>query len=125
MNILIIDDDPDDAMFFCEAISDIAPHLKCIATHDWKTAKESLDEFGAPEFIFLDAYMYPQGGKECLMMLGKLEHLFDTTIIIHSGLLSPAQIQEFLALGADKIMMKATSRDSLHTSLREILSIAS
>jgi response regulator of citrate/malate metabolism len=123
MNIMVIDDDPEDALIFCEVLGSIAPHLKCIVSNSWQTAKEILDELDPPQYIFLDAYMYPAGGKECMALLNKMEKLSETMIIVHSGALRPSQVDEFYLLGADQIMMKSSNHESLRTSLKEILAI--
>lgn len=122
MNILIVDDDADDAFLFSEAVKEIAPDIICHAADSCQLAKLFLEENDiTPEFIFLDAYMYPLGGKDCLIQLSQIQKLKDTKIIIHSGVLSPSQVDEFMALGADGIMMKARSYEALCKALGEIL----
>jgi response regulator of citrate/malate metabolism len=123
MNVLIIDDDQEDALIFCEVMESVAPRLKCLAFHSYKDVQEVLQENDAPQFIFLDAYMYPLGGKECLVMLSKMEKLAGTKIIIHSGALSQSQIDEFYKLGADQVLLKSSNYESLRTSLKSILSV--
>jgi CheY-like chemotaxis protein len=121
MHILMIDDDPEDSMLFCDAIKDIAPEHICHVANSCQLAKSLLEENEvAPDIIFLDAFMYPMGGKECLIQISQLEKLRDTRIIIHSGSLSPAQTEEFLYLGADQIMTKAKTYEALCKSLNEI-----
>jgi response regulator of citrate/malate metabolism len=119
---MIVDDDPEDAFLFCEVLKNIAPDVHCIVAHNCETAKMMVNEASeAPAIIFLDAYMYPTGGKECLLFLNQLERLIDSRIIIHSGALSPAQIAEFKLLGADSVIMKTGSHEALSRTLQAIL----
>lgn len=120
MNILMIDDDPEDSLLFCDAIKEVAPDYHCQVADSCQLAKSMLEENEAPDIIFLDAFMYPMGGKECLIQISKLDKLSDARIIIHSGALSTAQQEEFLYLGADEIMMKAQNYEGLCKSLSEI-----
>jgi len=119
---MIVDDDPDDAFVFREVLSSIAPQIHCLVANNFETARTMIEEADeAPAIIFLDAYMYPVGGKECLLKLNDIPRLIDSRIIIHSGALSPAQIAEFKFLGADDVIMKAGSYESLSRRLQDIL----
>ena len=122
MTIMIIDDDLDDSFLFKEVIVDIAPNVCCLIANSCEEAISTINETSSPpDVIFLDAYMYPLGGKECLLMLNKVEKLTDSRIIIHSGALSVTQINEFKVLGADDVMLKAGSKPSLEKMLRSVL----
>jgi DNA-binding response OmpR family regulator len=123
MTIMIIDDDAEDAMLLYEVIKEIAPQVKCTVSYSYISAKSSLDDGGAaPDFIFLNALLYPIGGKETLMRLTQMEILHDTKIVVNSGVLSQAQKDEFSLLGADCILQKPGNYDSLLASVKEILS---
>ena len=122
MTIMIIDDDEDDSLIFREALQEIDPGIICLVAHTCDAATEMIQENQEPPaIIFLDAYMYPMGGKECLLTLNAIEKLIDTRIIIHSGALSPAQIDEFTFLGADKVISKTNSHQALTRVLQDIL----
>jgi response regulator of citrate/malate metabolism len=122
MTIMIIDDDLDDSFLFKEVIVDIAPKVCCLIANSCEEAISTINEASAaPDIIFLDAYMYPLGGKESLLMLNKIEKLADARIIIHSGALSGSQVNEFKILGADDVMTKADSKVSLEKMLRSVL----
>ncbi|WP_165958024.1 hypothetical protein [Segetibacter sp. 3557_3] len=53
-NILLLDDDSDDAELFCEALQDVAPETNCVVYKDCTKALRQLgnDEIDLPEFIF-------------------------------------------------------------------------
>jgi CheY-like chemotaxis protein len=124
MTVMIIDDDAEDAQLLLEVIKEIGPEITCIISHNYQNSKQVLEEEHAPDFIFLDAMMYPIGGKETLMRLTQMSKLADTKIIINSGFLSKMQVDEFNALGADRILQKSPDYQSLISSVKDILSIA-
>lgn len=123
MNLLIIDDDEEDALIFSEVLQTVAPNLKCVITNTFQAAQACIDRFTAPEFIFLDAYMCPSGGAEYLSRLRAMEKLTDTKFIVHCGSPSPDQVHDFTLLGADRVMPKARSYESLQIALKDILGI--
>ncbi|HYC87560.1 MAG TPA: response regulator [Chryseosolibacter sp.] len=122
MTILIIDDDAEDAMLLYQVIVEIAPNVRCIISNSYQAAKEFLDDETAPDFIFLNAMMYPIGGKEALIRLTQMDKLSDTVIIINSGLLTKLQVDEFTTLGADRVMQKAPDHHAMVASVKSILS---
>jgi CheY-like chemotaxis protein len=123
MTVMIIDDDEEDAQLLLEVIREISPDINCIISHNFQNSKQVLDDERAPDIIFLDAMMYPIGGKETLIRLTQMSKLSDTKIIINSGFLSKIQVDEFNALGADRVLQKSPDYHSLITSVKEILSM--
>jgi CheY-like chemotaxis protein len=123
MTVMIIDDDEEDAQLLLEVIREISPDINCIISHNFQNSKQVLDDEHAPDIIFLDAMMYPIGGKETLIRLTQMSKLSDTKIIINSGFLSKVQVDEFNALGADRVLQKSPDYHSLITSVKEILAM--
>jgi CheY-like chemotaxis protein len=123
MTVMIIDDDEEDAQLLLEVIREISPDINCIISHNFQNSKQVLDDEHAPDIIFLDAMMYPIGGKETLIRLTQMSKLSDTKIIINSGFLSKVQVDEFNALGADRVLQKSPDYHSLVTSVKEILAM--
>lgn len=122
MNILIIDDDPEDTMIFCEAAREVDPGITCLVQHRCENIAYTLKNIGVPlQYIFLDAYMSPTSGKECLKEIKKVVDPVKTTIIVYSGWLSDHQINEFKTLGANATMIKASNMESLKSSLSKTL----
>jgi DNA-binding response OmpR family regulator len=118
MNILIIDDDPEDTMIFCEAARAVDPGITCLVEHRCEGIAYTLKNITIPlQYIFLDAYMSPIDGKECLKELKKVVDPDKTTIIVYSGSLSDRQIREFKNLGANDTMTKAANMESLKSYL--------
>jgi DNA-binding NtrC family response regulator len=119
--ILIIDDDQEDAVLLVEAIAEVSPGCRCHVSNSFESAKELLEENSAPDYIFLDALMYPVGGKETLNLLSQMEKLIDTVIIMNSGFITQPLADEFIGLGADRVLQKPSDYQSLRTSVKEIL----
>lgn len=121
-SIMIIDDDEEDAMILYDVIQEIAPGSKCSISHSYESAKAFLEEEAAPDYIFLDALMYPIGGKETLKLLGQMDKLSDTVIVMNSGLITEALANEFTDLGADKVLQKPPNYRALFASVKAIIS---
>jgi response regulator of citrate/malate metabolism len=122
MNILIIDDDPEDTMIFCEAAREVDPGITCLVQHKCENIAYTLKNITVPlQYIFLDAYMSPTSGKECLKEIKKVVDPVKTTIIVYSGWLSDHQISEFKTLGANATMIKASNMESLKSWLSKTL----
>jgi CheY-like chemotaxis protein len=121
MNILIIDDDPDDTLLFCEALNDLFPSATCISLHSCESIKTILQTMPHPDVIFMDGHMYPIGGKDCLTMLKEVIDPDKTKTVIHSGSLSPKELQEFEDLGVNDVLIKADSYEKLKLNLKNLL----
>lgn len=123
MNILIIDDDPEDTMIFCEAAQAVNPGINCLVKHKCADIAYTLKNLTIPlQYIFLDAYMSPVDGKECLKEIKKFVDRDETRIIVYSGYLSDRQIIEFKSLGANDTMIKAVNMESLKSYLAKMFS---
>lgn len=122
MKILIIDDDPEDTMLFCEAIHEILPSATCITEHSCQDIARIFANTQPVNVVFVDGFMYPFGGVECLKTLRNiLGASSDTKVVIYSGGISPAQMEEFKACGVDDILIKPASYESLKTNLSRLL----
>src|SRR4051812_2393850 len=67
-NILLVEDDLDDQLFFAEAITDIEPPASLLIAKDGKHALELL-RFSIPDIIFLDLHTPGMTGFEFLIAL--------------------------------------------------------
>jgi DNA-binding NarL/FixJ family response regulator len=124
MEILIIDDDPDDTSFFCEVVKEIMPSVRCVVENNYAEADLTFQQCETiPKLIFIDGLMFPVSGKDCLIQVkAKISNILGTKIIIYSGYVGPEQVTEFLSLGADDVKVKANNFESLKTYLTEMLS---
>jgi DNA-binding response OmpR family regulator len=65
--------------------------------------------------------MFLLTGKECLKELKEIPVLKNTKIIMYSGYISEKQVEELIALGADRYLHKPNSYDELKSRLSEML----
>ena len=114
MDILIIDDDPEDTSFFCEVLREVAPDAHCVVENKCSNIAGTFAKLRhMPKLIFIDSVMFPISGKECLIQVKALINPSYTRIIIYSGFLSTQQIEEFKSLGADEVILKADNYEKL------------
>jgi CheY-like chemotaxis protein len=121
MNILVIDDDPDDIAIFCEAFHEMFPHSSCYSRNDCVDIEQVLQGLPTLDVIFLDGHIFPISSQECLPALKKVLDSKRTKIVIHTGSVSPTEANELLALGASAITYKASSFEQLKELLATTL----
>jgi CheY-like chemotaxis protein len=121
--VMIIDDDADDRIFFQEAISNISPVIETHACDSGIQALAMLHDNKAvrPDFIFLDFNMPLMNGRECLVELKKLLHHQLTNIIILSTSDMKEDIEDAMRLGAKLFLTKPNTFQELCTMLRGVL----
>ena len=68
MNILIVDDDIEDSQILFEVVKEVLPRADCRMVQSAKSALEAVQSF-TPNVVFVDAIMYPTGGKQVLLDL--------------------------------------------------------
>jgi CheY-like chemotaxis protein len=83
---LLIDDDPDDAELFSEALSTITPSITFHHSEDGQMAFEFLSAPGSqrPDLIFLDLNMPGMNGWQCLKKLKDDLWLKDIPVLMYS-----------------------------------------
>ena len=94
--IMIVDDDPDDRAFFCEALSEVDASIECICLKGGEEAIEHLEESSNefPDFIFLDLNMPRMDGKQCLKQLKSNSNLSSIPVVIYTTSKSKEDIEE-------------------------------
>lgn len=122
--LLIIDDDPDDREFFCDALKDADGSAVC---YTFKNGMEALDMLGTdrvpvPDFIFLDLNMPVLSGKQCLTELKKIRKLDQTHIIIYTTSKLTDDFSETIQMGAMHFLTKPTTYADLCEALSNVLS---
>jgi CheY-like chemotaxis protein len=122
--LLIIDDDPDDREFFCDALKDVDGSAVC---YTFNSGIEALDALGTgrapiPDFIFLDLNMPVLSGKQCLTELKKIKKLDGTHIVIYTTSKLTDDFSETIQMGAMHFLTKPTTYSDLCEALSNVLS---
>ena len=121
-NIVLIDDDEDDHVFFKTALRTIYPTLHCEIATNGKTALEELrTSHILPHIIFIDLNMPVMNGRDFLVQIKKDDKLkeipvgiFSTSNLIHDKELAKE-------LGARFFMTKPNDLQVLRKKLQQIL----
>jgi CheY-like chemotaxis protein len=120
--ILMVDDDPDDVLFFCNALYESNKPYYCISVTNAEEALQFLEHtLINPEFIFLDLNMPRVNGKECLKKLKTNPQSQDIPVIVYSTSSQKREIDEMYKLGASKFVSKPYSMRVLIDTLSDIL----
>ena len=120
-NILLIDDDKDDADLFCEALGSIDPSVVCEFAGHGADALNMLNNTSKekPNIIFLDLNMPVMNGWDCLQNLKKNELLKDIPVVIYSTSAHQGERARAFGLGAFGFITKPHR----FTVLKSILSV--
>jgi len=121
--LLIIDDDPDDREFFCEALKEVDESAICYTCKNGMEAIDMLisEQSPVPDFIFLDLNMPVLSGKQCLLALKKIRRLGQTHIIIYTTSKLTDDFSETINMGAMHFMTKPTRFSDLRNALVNVL----
>src|SRR5438552_59147 len=120
--VLIVDDDPDDVMMFCEAIYDVNLSNRCLTAYNGEEGLQSLwDAIKEPDFIFLDLNMPRVNGKEFLKKVKKDSRFAHIPVIAFSTSKSEKDAEELQQLGASIFITKPASFDLLKKTISLIL----
>ena len=119
---LIVDDDPDDIDFFCEAIEEIDERAECLVARNGEEALRLLrNRSTLPNCMFLDLNMPRMDGKTCLAEMKKDKQLKDISVIIYTTSTHSRDREETLQLGADHFMTKPITFKKLCEDIRDVL----
>ena len=121
--ILLIDDDRDDAELFKEALSEIDASIAFEHCEDSKEGLKTLlhRRNGLPDMIFLDINMPIVSGWQCLTEFKKTEHLKTIPVIMFTTSSQPKEKQLAEELGANGFITKPSEFKSLKSLLASIL----
>ncbi|WP_456311589.1 response regulator [Pseudomonas shirazensis] len=124
-NILLIDDDSDDTLFFVEALSAVNNEVVCRTTLNparaWEEL-ETLEELELPDIIFLDYNMPVINGLEFIKRMQSLERLKHIEVIVLST--PPEQVMvPWLERNNARVryISKPTGMEEFRAMLRELL----
>ncbi len=120
MKILIIDDDEDDTLILGDALKNVAPRssYEIIQTHGpWKSHIQTKET--TPDIIFIDAF--PLRGKACLSQLNTLNNSEAIRIVVYTDESRPLEIDAFIQMGANEILLKTGNYNDLKISLAALM----
>lgn len=123
MTILIVDDDQEDGIIFCEAANEVVAGVKCVVRNSGQEALGYLRSGSdKPDYIFLDIRMNIMDGKECLLKIKSIKEVYGTPVIIYSAAdISDQERLVYRKLGAKQFLTKTDTLDELVAHLRAIL----
>ena len=124
--VLLIEDDPNDALLFERAISDVpaCPALKVVS--DIESAQSYFRGHGQyadralwpmPRLILLDLNLGNTRGTDFLIWAKAHPRFKRIPIVVVTGSISPATVGEILSLGANAVMQKPLGLDQLRSVL--------
>jgi CheY-like chemotaxis protein len=119
--IMLIDDDPDDQLFFRDAIRLMHPELNCELASTCHEAFVQLEKPPTPEFIFMDLNMPVMNGFDCLVYLKNQESYRDIPVVIFTTSKNVQDISRTRQLGARHFMTKPDDFNILCKKLDKII----
>ena len=121
-NILLIDDDIDDADVFIEAINSLDKNVTCLAETNPVKALEFLKSTKIlPDLIFLDYNMPVLNGNEFIQKMRTVEKLKPIPVIIYSSYSENAAAQLSIINDTERYISKPNSFAELTALLKNIL----
>lgn len=123
MHILIVDDDEDDRVLFCEAAKSVDASIECLEARDGQEALQLLktSKISTPDFIFLDLNMPRVNGKQCLADLKRSKEFRHIPVIIYTSSKRETDKMETQLLGASHFITKPTGLSELRKALSFVL----
>ena len=123
-NILLVEDDDDDYLFFQDALIEITEYVRLTRAENGDILMKLLetDAIPLPDIIFLDLGLPGKDGFQCLGEIRRSEKLQDLPIIIFSTSNDPGVIRKVYQDGANFYLTKPANFQSLKQYIHQILS---
>jgi CheY-like chemotaxis protein len=119
--ILLIDDDPDDQLFFRDAVHTVNPGVHCELTSSCQEAFKQLESPPPPDYIFMDLNMPVMNGFDCLVHLKNQREFRDIPIVIFTTSKNVNDILKTQELGARWYLTKPDDFNVLCKKLHKIM----
>jgi CheY-like chemotaxis protein len=123
IRVLYVDDDPDDRMFFAEALGKLKINYKLNTISHCLELIKYLDEGEKFDIIFLDVNMPLMNGKQCLRVLKSNENYRDIPVIIFTVSQNQHDIDEVYEIGAHFYVVKPYAHANFVASLEKIFEL--
>src|SRR6266480_2005192 len=119
-NLLLVEDDIDDQLFFVEAVKEIDENLEYTVASNGKEAINTLKKLRMfPDLIFVDINMPGMNGIELLTYLKKEVRFNKIPVVILTT--SASQTEQLYQQGARLVIIKPSKVSMLRTALEHIL----
>ena len=116
LNLLIVDDDPDDRAFFIEAAREVDEGIECMTAGNGQKALEILRNGDTllPDLIFMDIRMPLMNGKKCLFEIKNDDRLKHIPVIIYTTSKVIEESIELKKMGACHFISKPGNADEIY-----------
>lgn len=121
LRILLVDDDEDDRLIFCEVLESINEKITYEIATTGIEALEKLKNTPLPDIIFLDINMPILNGFECLTQIKDQKELKEIPVVMYSTAANEATIKTAYLLGAHSFFTKPNTHAEIEKRLKEIL----
>lgn len=125
INIIVVDDDSDDAELVRDTIKEISTKYAVICVHQSKQLLEILNAFNYPDLpslLILDYNMPLFSGLELLKLLKANPRYVHIPVGIYSNSVFPKHKQECMDAGACVYLSKSTTVQALKQDVKQLLS---
>src|SRR4051812_37616135 len=109
-NILLVEDDLDDRLFFTEALQAVLPSATCTIADNGKHALDLLEAFQLPDIIFLDTSLPIMNGIEFLRIIKGDDFYKEIPVVILAS--SRFNVEGWYEEGALLYIIKPVSEDA-------------
>ncbi len=121
-SILYIDDDDDDREVFTETIERLFHGTRVLTVSDGLQGLQLLAQLDAlPSLVFLDVNMPKFSGREFMTELRKDDKFANLRIVVYTTTIRPSDADEFIRLGAWKVLTKPASLTELESMLQKLI----
>ena len=121
-NILLIDDDSDDAEIFLEAVQELKKNISCnVLSSALEAYDQLINQRLHPDIIFLDHNMPVMGGEKFLAKIKSNDELRYIPVFILSTSSNPSAIDRIKQMGAIDFIIKPNSFKGLVRVLESVL----
>lgn len=117
--ILMVDDDPDDSIFFNYALAAL-PEGYTLSIHDDSSKLTEVLEKEPPDIVFLDLNMPYKNGNECLKEIRANREFDDIPVVIYSTSSNKNDINESFRNGANSYVVKPVSITAISKMIKEV-----
>ena len=121
-NILLVEDDKDDQLFFSEAISEIKNVTLCHVANNGREALDKLENSAIlPDIIFMDINMPLMNGIECLTEISKNSKTKNIPVVMLTT--DTGKMKLIHELGAKAFIKKPSSGKILREKIEQMINL--